>query len=91
MKIPNSIPELKKGCAAIFAGALNGDVKLEEGRLALNAATRIIEATQAEIRARALAFATKQVFNDAMPLDGPLMRSPEVLDEAARRVGNEPK
>lgn len=64
------MPELRDALAHIMAGAINGDVKLDEGRLALNAATRIIESVQAETRARALAFATHQGIKPEMPLVG---------------------
>lgn len=70
MKPPKSMPELREACAYIMAGAINGDVKPEEGRMALNAATRIIESVQAETRARALAYATQQIIPPAMPLTG---------------------
>lgn len=68
MNPPRSMPELRDALAHIMAGALNGDVKPDDGRIALNAATRIIESVQAETRARALAFATKQHIADVMPL-----------------------
>lgn len=58
-----------------MAGAINGDVKESEARIALNAATRIIEAVQAETRVRALAFATKQFVPEAIPLNAPVWRS----------------
>ena len=70
MKPPKTMPELRDALGHIMAGALNGDVKMDEGRLALNAATRIIESVQAETRARALAFATNQVIRPEMPLIG---------------------
>lgn len=72
MKAPKTLPQLREALANIMAGAVNGDVKMDEGRLALNAATRIIESMQAETRARALAFASKQVINEVIPLDGPM-------------------
>lgn len=72
MKAPKTMPELREGLASIFAGALNGDVKQDEGRLALNAATRIIESMQAETRARALAYAAGMVVPDAIPLSTPM-------------------
>lgn len=68
MRAPKTMPELRQALSMIMAGAINGDVKESEGRLALNAATRIIESIQAETRARALAFATKQVIPAEMPL-----------------------
>jgi hypothetical protein len=61
--------ELTNALAHIMAGAINGDVKESEGRLALNAATRIVEAVQAETRVRALAFATKTALPAALPLN----------------------
>jgi hypothetical protein len=51
-----------------LAGAINGDIKPDEGRIALNAATRIIESIQAETRIRALAFAMKVSIDKEMPL-----------------------
>jgi len=56
MKVPKTTGELCEALANIMAGAINGDVRMEEGRLALNAATRIVEVVQAETRARKLAF-----------------------------------
>lgn len=78
MKAPKTMPELREALAYIMAGAVNGDVKMDEGRLALNAATRIIESVQAETRARALAFATKQVINEQMPLAGAVFTVPKI-------------
>lgn len=72
MKPPKNMPELQQALAHIMAGAINGDVKQDQGRLALNAATRIVEAVQAETRARALAFAMGAVIPPSMPLDGPI-------------------
>lgn len=72
MKPPKTVPELRDALANIMAGAINGDVKMDEGRLALNAATRIIESVQAETRIRALAFAMRQQLPDSLPLDRPI-------------------
>lgn len=69
MKPPKTMHELTNALAHIMAGAINGDVKESEGRLALNAATRIVEAVQAETRVRALAFATKTALPAALPLN----------------------
>lgn len=60
MKQPTTMGELRQALAAVFAGALNGDIKESEGRLALNAATRITENFQAELRARKLAHEMQQ-------------------------------
>lgn len=80
MKAPKTMPELRDALAHIMAGAINGDVKMDEGRLALNAATRIIESVQAETRARALAAATNTVIAEAMPLTNAYVALPPVQD-----------
>lgn len=81
MKPPKTMAELRDALAHIMAGAINGDVKMDEGRLALNAATRIIESVQAETRARALAFATKQVIHPDMTITGQIFTTPQVAIE----------
>jgi hypothetical protein len=81
MKAPKTMPELRDALAHIMAGAINGDVKMDEGRLALNAATRIIESVQAETRARALAFATRQVIDPEMPLVGMIFQPEQAVLE----------
>jgi hypothetical protein len=80
MKAPKTMPELREALAYIMAGSINGDVKLDEGRLALNAATRIIESVQAETRARALAFATHQTIDAAMPLTTAMHSQAQIAD-----------
>ena len=82
MKPPKTMPELREALAYIMSGAINGDVKLDEGRLALNAATRIIESVQAETRARALAFATRHTIADSMPLIAPMSATPIIGDDS---------
>ena len=52
MKTPQTMGDLRQFLAVMMQGALSGDVKEKEGRLALNAATRIIESFQAECRSR---------------------------------------
>lgn len=81
MKAPKTMPELRDALAHIMAGAINGDVKMDEGRLALNAATRIIESVQAETRARALAFATKQTIAESMPLASPMVSIQKTIEQ----------
>jgi len=76
------MPELRDALAHIMAGAINGDVKMDSGRLALNAATRIIETVQAETRARALAFATRQSIQPEMPLVGQIFTTESALIES---------
>jgi hypothetical protein len=86
--------ELTNALAHIMAGAINGDVKESEGRLALNAATRIVEAVQAETRVRALAFATKTALPAALPLnesiwpkqEAPLLASGHETDSGAGKL-----
>lgn len=80
MKAPKTMSELREALAYIMAGAINGDVKQDEGRMALNAATRIIESVQAETRARALAFATNQVIAPSMQLAGNIF-TPKPLEQ----------
>lgn len=72
MRAPRTFPELNEALANIMAGAINGDVKPDEARIALNAATRLIESVQAETRVRALAFATRQTVAAALPLNAPI-------------------
>ncbi len=60
MKTPKTTGELRAALANILAGALNGDVKEKEGRLALTAATRITESFQAETRMRNIALLAKE-------------------------------
>lgn len=72
MRAPKSMHELTEALSNIMAGAINGDVKESEARIALNAATRIIEAVQAETRVRALAFATRQIVPPSLPLNAPI-------------------
>jgi hypothetical protein len=68
-KTPETMPELRQTLASMMAGALNGTVNAENGRLALNAATRIIESVQAETRARTLAHVSKKHIDEDMPLN----------------------
>ena len=60
MKVPKTTGQLREALANILAGALNGDIKEKEGRLALTAATRITESFQAEARMRLLAMQAKE-------------------------------
>lgn len=60
MKVPKTTGQLREALANILAGAMNGDVKEKEGRLALTAATRITESFQAELRSRQLALLAKE-------------------------------
>lgn len=73
---------MREALAFIMAGAINGDVKMDEGRLALNAATRIIESIQAETRARALAFASGQVVDPHLTLGAGIFSAPITIENA---------
>ena len=88
MRAPRTLAELNEALANIMAGALSGDVKESEGRIALNAATRIIESLQAETRIRALAFATKTAMPADIPLNAPVWKASEApLDKGPTNVG----
>lgn len=60
MKPPKTTGQLRESLAAILAGAINGDVKDKEGRLALTAATRITESFQAESRMRQMSLIARE-------------------------------
>lgn len=61
-----------------MAAAFNGEVDEVDGRLALIAATRIIESMQAETRIRALAHLTKHQIADAIPIAQPIWRDESI-------------
>ena len=83
MKAPKTMHELTEALSFIMAGAINGEIKETDARIALNAATRIIEAVQAETRVRALAFATKQTIAPAISLTSPIWpEAPKLVDES---------
>lgn len=73
IKAPRTMPQLREALGTIMAGAANGQIDQDNARVALNAATRIIESVQAETRVRALAFASRQVLDNSMPLDKPMI------------------
>lgn len=86
MKSPKTMSDLRGALADIMSGAINGSVGLDQGKLALNAATRIIESVQAETRARALAFATHQTINPCMPLSGVIFEPPQAAIEVQKAL-----
>jgi ribosomal protein L10 len=55
VKIAKTTGELQNQLAQILAGAINGDIDEKRGRMALNAATRIVELGQMETRTRMVA------------------------------------
>jgi len=77
MNTPKTLPELRSALATILAGAINGDVKPEAGRVALTAATRIIESMQAETRARGLAHAVGLVVPETITFNVPMFTAPD--------------
>ena len=69
--------ELTEALANIMADAINGKINETNARLALTAASRIVEAVQAETRVRALAATSRQAIPAALPLDRPIYSAPE--------------
>ena len=68
MKKPETMSALRDVCAQIMVGALDRSIAEAEARVALNAATRIIESVQAETRARALAHTIGVQIAEHMPI-----------------------
>jgi hypothetical protein len=60
MKVPKTTGQLRNSLANILTGVLNGDIKVNDARAALTAATRITESFQAESRMRQIALAAKE-------------------------------
>lgn len=58
---PTSNEEVVQLLAKIMASAINNTVELENAKVALNAATRIVEVQQADTRMKALAIASGRV------------------------------
>lgn len=58
---PKNLPELVSFLATIMSASVNNDVNLDNARVALNAATRIVDAIQADTRMKAVAAATGKV------------------------------
>lgn len=57
MQTPTTMAELRECLAIIMVGCVNNKMDVDNCKVALNAATRIIESVQAETRAQALQFA----------------------------------
>jgi hypothetical protein len=60
---PESTEEMIGLLARIMASAVNNSIDLDNARVALNAATRIIDAQQADTRMKALAIASNRQLN----------------------------
>lgn len=61
---PESTEEMIGLLARIMASAVNNSIDLDNARVALNAATRIIDAQQADTRMKALALAANRTINE---------------------------
>lgn len=59
--VPESTEDVIGLLAQIMASAINNSVDIDNAKLALNAATRIIEAQQADTRMKALAIASNRM------------------------------
>ena len=57
---PQSPQELMQLLSEVMSAALNNEIDIENAKLALNAATRIVEVWQADTRMKALALATNK-------------------------------
>lgn len=57
---PKDLPQLVKLLGEIMSSAINNEVDLDNARVALNAATRMIDAIQADTRMKAVAIATQR-------------------------------
>jgi hypothetical protein len=60
MKTPKTTGQLRDALSNILTGVLSGDIKVNDARAALTAATRITESFQAESRMRQIALAAKE-------------------------------
>lgn len=58
---PQDMGQVIQLLAKIMSHAINNSLEIENAKIALNAATRIIEAQQADTRMKALAIATGRV------------------------------
>lgn len=65
VEAPSSTEGVIALLAKIMASAINNQIDLDNARVALNAATRIIEAQQADTRMKALAFAANREITNA--------------------------
>ena len=65
VQAPTNPQELCKLLATMMAAAINHEVEHDDVKLALNAATRIVEVMQADTRMKAIAHATKGVVSES--------------------------
>jgi hypothetical protein len=64
-----------------MAHAINNTIELESARMALNAATRIIEAQQADTRMKALAIASNRAIDSQVGKWSLLTTEPKQVEE----------
>jgi len=64
-KAPENLSELVGLLGEIMSASLNNEVDLDNARIALNAATRMVDAIQADTRMKALAIATQRTIGTA--------------------------
>jgi len=62
---PENMQEMIGLLSQIMAHAVNNTLEIENAKLALNAATRIIEAQQADTRMKAIAISTGRIIEKA--------------------------
>lgn len=79
---PKSLPELVGLLGQIMSATINNEVDLENVRVALNAATRMIDAVQADTRMKAVAIAAQRTISNA---DGWAM-----IDAEPKAIGASP-
>ena len=70
---PQNLPELVNLLGEMMSAALNNEVDLDNARVALNAATRMIDAIQADTRMKALAIATQRTIGTSSGGNWPLL------------------
>lgn len=62
---PKDLPGLVALLAELMSAAINNEVDLENARVALNAATRMVDAIQADTRMKAIAMAANRTVSAA--------------------------
>lgn len=62
---PQNAQQLIEMLSTIMAAAINNEVNLESAKVAINAATRIVDVWQADTRMKAIAIASNKQINNA--------------------------
>lgn len=81
-EIPSNAPELMTLLSQVMVAAINNEVELENAKVALNAATRIVEVWQADTRMKALAIASGRMLTKNGNWDT-VNPEPKLLQETA--------